>query len=314
MRLLTLLFFSLAIVASVLLYLGAFIVDQTDYAFRLQFGSPVGDVIKTPGLHFSIPFIQTVQRYDNRILDFDGDSTLLPTADKKYVYVVAVARWKIENPLMFYQTIGSYDKAQQIMDGIIDSAVGGIVSSHPLVETVRSTNDIVKAVSENDPIEIPIEVISSGREKIQTAILTAAAKDLSRYGIHLIAVRLKKIALQENVLSKVYERMISERKKIANKIRSEGVGKKIEITGKTQKEKQKIMGEAMNQSLIIKGKADAESARLYTEAFSKDTDFFNFVRQLASYRKTIKNKAILMLNSNDPYLQLLKGNLSKNSM
>ncbi len=300
---------SLLIPASIILYAGVFIVEQTEYAFRLQFGSPIGKIIKKPGIHLSIPFIQTIKKYDNRILDFTGDSNLLPTKDKKYIYVDSVARWKITNPLTFYQTIGTLEKGQQIMDGIIDSAVGGIVSRYPLVETVRSSDNILNTPA-TDPLlsqGAQIEKIEVGRAKLQEEIKIEAKKDLIRYGIELIDVRLKKITLEEKVRQKVFDRMISERKKMAQKTRSEGQGKKAEIEGRIEKETRRLMSEATQRVLEIKASADAKALQIYADAYQQDIEFYQFYRHLLSYERTLKGKTTLMMSSNDDYFRLLSG-------
>ncbi len=306
-------FFSFSFVIAVILayttYQAVFLVDQTEYAFRLQFGSPVGDTIKTPGIYFHIPYIQTIVKYDNRLLDFEGDSTLLPTKDKKYIYVDTFARWKITDPLQFYQSIGNYKRAQQVLDGVIDSTTGGVISSYNLVEVVRSSNNILETVDKSFQTlaETGIEKIQTGRKKIQIEILQKAKKAIKNNGIDILAVRFKKIALEENVLKKVFERMISERKKIASQIRAEGMGKKVEIEGRAFKEKSLILAESRKQAAQIQGEADAKSAQIYAESYKKNTDFFEFYRTLKSYKKTLSKKTTLLMNKNDPYLSVLQG-------
>lgn len=302
--------FSLLVLASIGAYLGVFIVDETQFAFRLQFGSPVGSIIRRPGVHLSIPFIQTIKRYDNRVLDFDGDADLIPTKDKKYIYVDPIARWRITDPLAFYQKLGTFKRAQQILDGIIDAAVSGIVSRNNLIESVRSSNKIVTKAddkTESDRTEAQIRPITKGRKKLEREILKEASRKLPQYGIQLIDVRFKKIALEEKVQKKVLQRMISERDKIATRIRSEGIAKRDDIIGTASRDIVKMLAEAKMKAQIIMGEGDSQSAQTYANAYIQDADFFKFYRQLQSYEQTITKQTTLMMSITDPYFRLFSG-------
>ena len=291
----------------------AFTVDATEQAIILQFGEPVGKPInvdgKEAGLHFKIPFIQTVVSFDNRVLEWDGDENQIPTSDKKYIWVDTFARWRIADPLKFYQSVRSEITAQSRLDDIIDSATRNYISEHLLIDAVRNTNrkmETTLAEQVSFGTETAAQNIAAGREKIMQLILKKAAESMPEFGIELLDVRIKRVNYIAEVRQKVYERMISERKRIAEKFRSEGQGKKAEIDGERQKELQKITSEAYRTAQEIKGKADAEATRIYANAYNKDPDFYSFIQTLDTYKSTIGNNSTLILNTDSDFLKYFK--------
>ncbi|HEX9652631.1 MAG TPA: protease modulator HflC, partial [bacterium] len=280
----------------------------------LQFGKPVGALIKEAGLHFKVPFIQSVVRFEKRVLEWDGDENQIPTSDKKYIWVDTFGRWRIVDPLKYYQAVrGDERAAQSRLDDIIDSATRNFISENLLIEAVRNTNRELKTTVEEEggfELEGIDQKIAKGRDQITKLILQKAAQAMPEFGIELLDVRIKRINYIEEVRQKVYERMISERKRIAEKSRSEGQGRKAEIEGEREKEFQIITSEAYRKAQEIKGKADAEATRIYAESLGKDPDFYSFIQTLESYKSTFTTNTTLLLNTDSEYLKYLKS-LSK---
>lgn len=302
----------IGVLALILLTSSLFTVDETEQVIILQFGKPVGDPIKEAGLHFKLPFIQDVKSFDKRVLEWDGDENQIPTSDKKYIWVDTFARWRIVNPLKFYQSVrGDERAAQSRLDDIIDSATRNFVSENLLIEAVRNSNRKLETTLEDqeqagfgiEGVDVEIE---KGRQKITELILAKAAQAMPEFGIELLDVRIKRINYIEDVRQKVYERMISERKRIAEKFRSEGQGRKAEIDGEREKEFQRITSEAYRKAQEIKGKADAEATRIYANAFNRDPEFYSFIQTLDSYKNTMQGSTTLILNTDSEYLKYLK--------
>lgn len=302
------------VLAAVFLFLlnsAMFVVDETEQVIVLQFGRPIGQPIKDAGLHFKIPFIQDLKTFDKRVLEWDGDANQIPTSDKKYIWVDTFGRWRIVDPLKFYQSVRGDERAgQSRLDDIIDSATRNFISENLLIEAVRNSNRALKTTIEEETglgsqegFQVQIE---KGRQAITDAILEAAAKAMPEFGIELLDVRIKRINYIEEVRQKVYERMISERKRIAEKSRSEGEGRKAEIEGEREKEFQRITSEAYKTAQEIQGKADAEATRIYAGAFNRDPEFYSFIQTLESYRKTMNSNTTLILNTDSDYLKFLK--------
>ncbi|MBN1781226.1 protease modulator HflC [bacterium] len=300
----------LAVAALILLGSTLYTIDETEQVIILQFGKPVGDPIKEAGLHFKLPFIQNVTRFDKRVLEWDGDENQIPTSDKKYIWVDTFARWRIVDPLKFYQSVNNERNAQSRLDDIIDSATRNYVSENLLIEAVRNSNrelQITVEEAEGFGIETVAQQIEKGRKQITKLILQKAAETMPQYGIELLDMRIKRINYIEEVRQKVYERMISERKRIAEKFRSEGEGRKAEIDGEREKELQRISSEAYRTAQVIKGKADAEATRTYASAYNRGPEFYAFLKTLETYKSTLNNNnATLILNTDSDFLKYLK--------
>ncbi len=279
--------------------------NESEQAIITQFGRPVGGAVKDAGLHFKIPMIHTLHRFEKRILNWDSSADQIPTADKKYIWLDTTARWKIVDPLRFYTSVGNVRGAQTRLDDIIDSASRDIVSSFVLVEVVRNSNRILEKREKDldddaiggdeEEIETVIEVVEIGREKLTKMILERASELVPQYGIELLDVQVKRLNYIEDVRKKVYERMISERQRIASKYRSEGEGKKAEIGGMKDKELNRIYSEAYRRSESLRGEADAAATKIYAKAYNQDPEFYSFLKTLEVYKNTIgeNNRVIL---------------------
>ncbi len=300
----------LAVIGFVIFNGAFFVVDETEQVILLQFGKPVGEPITEAGLHFKTPFIQDVKVFDKRVLEWDGDENQIPTSDKKYIWVDTFGRWRIIDPLKFYQSVrGDERLAQSRLDDIIDSATRNFISENLLIEAVRNSDRVLKTTLEEQggfgTKEVRI-IIEKGRQKLTELILAKAAVAMPEFGIELLDVRIKRINYIEEVRQKVYERMISERKRIAEKSRSEGQGRKAEIDGEREKEFQRITSEAYRTAQEIKGKADAEATKIYANAYSRDPEFYSFVQTLESYRSTMKSNSTMILSTDSEYLKYIK--------
>jgi membrane protease subunit HflC len=292
------------ILASQMLYT----VDMTQQAVITQFGKPVGPVTQ-PGLHTKKPFIQKVNYFDKWLLEWDGYPTQIPTLDKKYIFVDTYARWRIKDPLKFFQSVKDETTAQARLDDIIDGAVRNQITKYNLIEAVRSSSRpmFTELMEEGSSAGSPeAEAISIGREKITGEIRTEAAKVLPQFGIELVDVRIKRIIYENTVLSKVYDRMIAERKRMAEKNRSEGQAQKAEILGRKERELKKVLSEAYRQSQEIKGRADAESTKIYADAYSKDPEFYSFLNTLDAYKKTLSTGTTVVLTTDSDFFRYIK--------
>ncbi|MBI4436222.1 MAG: protease modulator HflC [Candidatus Omnitrophica bacterium] len=287
-----------------------FIVDETKQVVITQFGKPVGKPIVLSGLHFKTPFIQTAHYFEKRLLAWDGEPNQIPTKDKKYIWVDATARWKIVDALKFLQSMGNEIGAQSRLDDIINSATRDAITGHLLVEAVRNTNRILESkVEEGEDVivsEEALERIGVGRQDLARAILDKAKILAPQYGIEIIDMRIKRVNYVENVRNKVYDRMTAERKRAAEKYRSEGHGKSAEIEGQVGKELKLITSEAYRQAQGLMGKADAETTAIYAQAYSQDPEFYSFLKTLQTYQKTIDENSVVILTTDSDYYQYLK--------
>jgi len=284
-----------------------YIVDQTQQVVLTQFGEPIGDPVLVPGLHWKIPFFWAVNSFDNRILEWDGYPSEIPTRDKKFIWVDAVGRWRIKGPLKFLQTMHTEVNAQSRLDDIMDGVTRNFITRYNLTEIVRSSNRLLEVKSQEEDIsnEEVYEKIDVGREAITRQILEAARKIVEEYGIELIDLRIKRINYIESVQQKVYERMISERKRAAEMLRSEGQGVRAEVEGQKEKDLKRITSEAYKKVQKIKGEADATATKIYGDAYSKDPDFYGFTSTLERYPKTLQNGKLILTTDSD-FLKYLK--------
>lgn len=291
-----------------------YIVKETEQVVITRFGRPIGDAIVDAGIHFKAPFIDTVNVFEKRILEWDGYTSQISTAEKKFIIVDTTARWKIKNALVFLQSVGKHEAdAQTRLDGIIDSAVRNEVRSNKLIEIVRNSNRVIDVVKKEGEVsgetfldESAVEEIFVGREQITRNILKRAAATVENLGIQLIDVRIKGLMYEASVLEKVFDRMISERKKIAVEIRSEGQAEKAKIEGQKNLELKKIQSKAYRRAQEIKGEADAESTKIYAKAYDLEPEFYQFLKSLESYEKSLKENSSLILGTNIEFLKVLK--------
>ena len=294
-----------------LIFVSAFIVDETEQVVVTQFGKVVGTPKSDPGLYFKIPFIQHASYFPKNLLQWDGDPGQIPTLEKTYIWVDAFARWKIVDPIKFFQTVNNTVRARGRLDDIIDPAVRNFITSYRLIETVRKSN------RELDTFEIGLEdikkdqpsgyMLTTGREKITKGILEQAQPKLDKFGIQLVDVKIKRINYVEQVRQTVYGRMIAERKQIAEKFRSEGKGEARKIIGEKERDLKEITSEAYRTAQEIKGKADAKSTKIYADAYGIDPEFYSFIRTLEIYNEALDEKNSLVLSTESEFLKYLKG-------
>ncbi len=299
------------IIVIFLLFAAAYSVDETEQVVITQFGRVVGSPKTDPGLYFKIPFIQSANYFPKNLLDWDGDPGQIPTLEKTYIWVDTFARWKIIDPVKFFQTVNNTVSALGRLDDIIDPAVRNFITSYRLIETVRTSN------RELDTFEIGLEDIkkdqvqtyniTTGREKITKGILEQASPKLVAFGIKLVDVKIKRINYVEQVRKSVYGRMIAERKQIAEKFRSEGTGESRKILGEKERDLKKITSEAYRLAQEIKGKADAETTKIYAGAYGIDPPFYSFTKTLEIYQTTLDETSSLLLSTDSEFLKYLKG-------
>ncbi len=290
-------------------YASAYTLSETEQAIIVQFGRPVGGVINEPGLKVKIPFIQVVYRFDKRWLEFDGDTNEIPTKDKKYIWVDTYARWRIADPLRFYQAVRDEIGAQSRLDDIVDGETRNAVASFDLIELVRSTNREFEITGELEGIGSAeaMALITTGRQKIETLILEKASQITPEFGIELVDVRFKRINYVETVQQKVYERMISERKRIAERSRSEGQGRAAEIRG--QKERDMLAASSLGYKTAqeLKGAADAKATSIYAKAYGRDPELYQFVKAMETLESSLDGQTTLVLTTESDLLRYLKG-------
>ncbi|MEW6218868.1 MAG: protease modulator HflC [Thermodesulfobacteriota bacterium] len=278
-----------------------FLVREGQQAVIMQFGRPVGKPIVEAGLQLKLPLIQNVRYFERRILIWDGDPNQIPTNDKTFVYLEVTARWRIADPLRFLQAVNNESRAQSLLDDIIDGTVRDLVNKNDLVEIIRSSDWSREAMGGE-----VTEEIAFGRDRITAMIHEAAAKITPSYGIELLDVLFKRVNYIESVRLKVYERMISERKRIAAEKRSYGEGQKAAILGRLDKELKEIISTANRDAQMIRGEADAEATRIYGEVYSRDPDLYAFLTTLESYRETVAGNSTLVLSPDSEFYQYLK--------
>jgi membrane protease subunit HflC len=298
------------IILLIALFSGAYIVGETEQVVITQFGKSIGKPKVTAGLYFKIPIIQQANFFPKNLLEWDGDPGQIPTLDKTFIWVDTFARWKIVEPLKFFQTVNNVTGAMARLDDIIDPAVRNFITSHPLIETVRMSNrkldTFEMGVDQIAEKRILVE-ITTGREEIIKGILEQAAPKLKKFGIQLVDVAIKRLNYVEEVRKSVYGRMIAERKQIAQKFRSEGEGEARKIEGNREKELKRITSGAYRKAQVIKGKADAESTMIYAQAYNMDPDFYYFLKSLDVYKETMDKDTSLVLSTDSDFLKYLKG-------
>jgi membrane protease subunit HflC len=297
-----------------MVFSAAYVVDETEQVVVTQFGKPVGETKKAPGLYFKIPIVQQANYFPKNLQEWDGDPGQIPTLDKTFIMVDTFARWKIVDPLKFFETVNNMTGAQGRLDDILDSAVRNFVSSYPLIETVRMTNrelDTFEVGVDQVKETSPLGEVKMGRVRITKGIMQQAQPKLEKFGIELVDVKFKRLNYVEEVQKSVYGRMIAERKQIAEKFRSEGKGEARKIEGDMEKTLKEITSEAYRKAQEIKGKADAEATRIYAQAFGKDPEFYSFVQTLDTYRDTMGKDTSLILSTDSEFLKLFQGYESK---
>jgi membrane protease subunit HflC len=283
---------------------GVFILQEGKQAIITQFGRPIGQPVTEAGLHFKLPFVQEIAYFEKKILIWDGDPNQIPTNDKTFVYLDVTARWRIADALVFLQAVNNEVRAQTILDDIIDGTVRDLVNKNDLVEIIRSSDWSMETMTDPES-KTKYETLEYGRDKISAMIHEAASQITPKYGIELVDVMFKRVNYIETVRLKVYDRMISERKRIAAEKRSMGEGQKAEIMGKVKREFQEIISSANREAEEIKGKADAEAASIYAEAYNQDPEFYAFSKSLDSYKMAVGKNTHLIISSDSEFFKYL---------
>jgi membrane protease subunit HflC len=299
----------LGIALAVLVVAGAsaYRVGEGEQVIITQFGNPVGDPITNPGLHFKAPFIQQVNYFDKRFLEWDGSPNQVPTKDKRFIWVDTYARWRIVDPLRFFQRLRDERGAQSRLDDILDGETRNAVARYDLIELVRTSNrnpDDIPIEAEEE--EVILNVIQKGREQVSREILERASGRTSDLGIELLDLRIKRINYVAEVQKDVFARMIAERQRIAELYRSEGQGEAARIEGERERDLQRIQSEAFKSAEELRGKADAEATDIYAAAYGRDADFYAFTRSLETYEKVMDPGTMLILGTESEFLRYLK--------
>ena len=301
-------------VAAIALFSSAYIVDETEQVVVTRFGEVIGESKTDPGIYFKLPIIDIPNYFPKNLQEWDGDPGQIPTLDKTYIWVDTFGRWKIVDPIKFFQTAGNMISALGRLDDIIDSAVRNFVTSYSLIETVRKSNrELVFEFDELKQDEIGKKVtkqqyaIEFGREKITEGIMKQAQPKLSDFGIELVDVEIKRINYVQEVRRSVYDRMIAERKQIAEKFRSEGQGEARKWQGKKEKELKRITSGAYKTAQEIKGKADAKVTKTMADALGVDPEFYSFIKTLEIYNIALDKESTIVLSTDSEFLKYLKG-------
>jgi len=289
---------------------GFYIVDETEQVIITQFGDPVGEAVTDPGLKFKIPFAQTANYFDERYLEWDGDRNQVPTKDKKFIFVDTYARWQITDPLQFFKRLRDERGAQSRLDDILDGETRNAVASRDLVEVVRSSNrDPESGATITDVVEDSLEDISVGRDSLQTQIQQLGNQRAEDLGIEILDFRFKRINYVEDVRQTVYDRMISERNRIADKFRSEGEGEAARINGEKERELNTIQSQAFRKAEEIRGEADAQATAIYAKAYDQSSaarELYEFTRTMESYGKVFDKQTSIILSTESDFYRFLQ--------
>jgi membrane protease subunit HflC len=285
----------------------AYIVSEFNQAVITQFGEPVGDPITEPGLHFKIPFIQTANMFEKRFLEWDGFPNQVPTRDRRFIWVDTYARWRITDPLLFFQRLRDERGAQSRLDDILDGETRNAVARHDLIEIVRTSNrEPADATATGLEEAEALAPIVTGREQITREILEAAAAAVGELGIELLDLQFKRINYIADVQQDVFARMIAERQRIAAEFRSEGQGESARIQGERERDLARIQSEAFRAAEEIRGTADAEAIDIYADAYNQDAAFYAFTKSLETYERTMDPGTFLILGTDSQLLRFLE--------
>jgi len=299
-------------IALVVLVVGSaasYTVGEAEQVIITQFGEPTGEAITDAGLHFKVPFIQEIHSFEKRFLEWDGSPNQVPTRDKRFIWVDTYARWRIVDPLRFFQRLQDERGAQSRLDDILDGETRNAVARYDLIELVRNSNrspdDIPDEIVEEE-LEVILENIDKGRDQVSREILEVAASRTADLGIELLDLRIKRINYVEEVQQDVFARMIAERKRSAEQYRSEGQGEAARIQGERERDLQRIQSEAFEAAEILRGEADAQATEIYAAAYGRDADFYSFTKSLETYEKVIDNGTTVIMGTDSELLRYLE--------
>jgi len=299
-----------AILVLIVLFQSTYVVNESEQVVVTQFGKPVGEAIVEPGLKFKMPFVQKANFFDKRFLEWDGDPNQVPTKDKKFIFVDTYARWQISDPLQFFKRLRNERGAQSRLDDILDGETRDFIANHNLEEAVRTSNRTpISSGTISELIEDSLINIEVGRKKIQNMIQESANRQATDLGVVILDFRFKRINYVEEVRTQVYERMKSERFRIADKFRSEGQGESSRINGEKERDLKNIQSEAFREAEEIKGKADAEAAAIYASAYNKSgmsRDLYDFVKSMETLRNTFDKETSIIISTDSEIYKYLK--------
>jgi len=296
----------LALAALVLFNSAYYVVNEASQVVITQFGDPIGAPVTTPGLHMKVPFIQQVNSFDKRFLEWDGSPNQVPTKDKRFIWVDTYARWRIIDPLKFFQRLRDERGAQSRLDDILDGETRNSVARYDLIELVRSSNrNPAEVAVESDEENVILERIQKGRKQIEKEILDRASSRMANLGIELLDIRLRRINYVEQVQKDVFARMIAERNRVAELFRSEGEGEAARIRGERERELKRIQSEAYRSAEELRGKADAQATDIYAAAHGRDADFYAFTKSLETYERTMDAKTVFILGTDSELLRYM---------
>lgn len=282
-------------------------IQEYEQVIVTQFGKITGPAIDQPGVHLKVPFVQVVRRFDKRWLAWDGHPNEIPTRDKKYIWMDSYARWRIKDPVVFYKRLRDEPSAQSRLDDIIDGEVRNVIANHNLIDVVRTGSRRFERTEaqEGEEDDTTQFLASVGRAKLAEMILEKASSVMPEYGIELADIQFKRVNYVDSVQEKVFERMISERQRIAQLYRSQGLGKSAEIEGRVERELRSIQSEAYRKAEQTRGKADAQAAEIYANAYNKDPEFYAFTKSMRVMQDVIDAETELVLSTHGDLLQYL---------
>jgi modulator of FtsH protease HflC len=288
-------------------------VSEIEQVIITQFGRPVGAAVTTAGLKLKVPFIQEVNRIDKRILEWDGSPTDMPTEDKLYISVDLFARWRIKDPLQYFLRLRDERSAQSRLDDILGSETRNAVAKHQLIEIIRTTKDRLPlrdaSLADANNVVGALVPIEKGRKQVEEELFAAASQKVQVFGIELMDIRFKRINYNESVRPKIYYRMISERRQIAERFRSEGNGEAARIVGNRERDLNKVQSEAYRSVEGIRGEADAKATEIYARAYNQSPEavqFYEFTRTMDTYKAAIATNTTLVLSTDSELFKFLK--------
>lgn len=301
-------FITIGIIVIVLVFGGVFyIVNESEQVVITQFGKPIGDPVTTPGLKIKKPFLETANYFDKRFLAWDGEPKQVSTRDKRFININTYARWRISDPLQYAKRLFDESKALTRLGSVLEGATQNAIANHDLIELVRSSNREYIGNNEEDNEQSSKEktIIKNGRDELTREILNLAKESTKDLGIEILDFQFKRINYVPEVRKKVYERMISERKRIAEEFRSQGAGQAARISGQKDRDLKEITSDAYRRSQEIKGRADAKAANIYAAAYNKDPSFYRFMKTMEVYKKTLDKETVLVLSTDGEFLKYL---------
>ena len=303
-------------IAAFVLFSAVYTVNEVEQMIITQFGKPVGEPVTTAGLKIKIPFIQEVNPIDKRVLEWDGSPSDMPTKDKLYISVDLFARWRIVDPLQYFLRLRDERSAQSRLDDILGSETRNAVAKHELIEIIRTTKDRVPlrdsllAGAQQEAKMGSLVPINKGRKLVEKEIFDSAAEKVQVFGIELLDIRFKRINYNQSVRPKIYDRMISERRQIAERFLSEGNGEAARIRGNRVRDLNKIQSEAYREVEEIRGVADAKATEIYAKAYNQSpeaVEFYEFTRTMQAYQDIIESNSTLILSTDSDLFKFLKG-------